>query len=78
MIGLVAAATHSTAAWFYILIPVVLVLLMAALHIRRGGGVRGPFGGGRTQGRLAATKSPVAPQVSCDYVARWGTQSGGG
>lgn len=49
MIGLVVAATHSTAPWYYVLVPVVLVLGMAALRRLRGGGVRGPFGGGRTQ-----------------------------
>ncbi len=45
MTDAVVAATHSTARWYYILIPVVLVVGMTALRRGRGGGGRVPFGG---------------------------------
>lgn len=46
MIDVMLAATHSTAPWYYILIPLVLVGGVAMSRWRRGGGGgRGPFGG---------------------------------
>jgi hypothetical protein len=47
MFGEIIAATHSTAPWYFILIPIGLVLVLRLSRRRGGGGPfsRGPFSG---------------------------------
>jgi hypothetical protein len=41
-------ATHSTAPWYYAIVPIGLLVVVTVLR-RRGGGGRGPFSGGSDQ-----------------------------